>query len=457
MRITVFTHGSRGDIWPLVALASQLAERDHDVTVAVTEEFRAFTESAGLRTEPLPFDVVAWLKTPEGQRLLDIGGIPFIRGFKAEFDRHAAAFDDAFEFAAQGAEAIVAMHNTWDRALVMADLLRIPIATVYPIPTAPSREYASAVITNGNVRTGPLRLASHKLTHQLWWRGGARSTNAFRRKLGLPECWTSTYNRLQLPGALGLCNLSPSLFPRPTDWPEHHKVTGPWKMPDTVRAAVGEDLPTDLEAWLDAGPAPIFLGFGSMPVLEPQALLANVLAVTDSLSQRAIVNADWIVESGVADALPDHIRPVGALDHDRLFPRCVAVVHHGGAGSTITSTRAGCPTMVCSVLADQPWWGELLKRRGVGTHIPFRKLNRERLQEGVRTLLRPDVRARAQVLGEAMRAEGDGLPAAAQLLDDWLVTAEPTPCQPARATLLRTRATTSTSLARPTAAPKNQP
>jgi sterol 3beta-glucosyltransferase len=91
-----------------------------------------------------------------------------------------------------------------------------------------------------------------------------------------------------------------------------------------------------------------------------------------------------------------------------LFERCAATVHHGGAGTTYASLRAGIPNLICSVFADQPYWGLRAKALGVGTTFPFKRLNEKRLTEGVRTLLDPAVRARARALGKRLRAE-DGL------------------------------------------------
>jgi sterol 3beta-glucosyltransferase len=197
-------------------------------------------------------------------------------------------------------------------------------------------------------------------------------------------------------------------------------------MPDALRDSLGEDLPAPLQAWLDADDPPIFLGFGSMPVLEPQPLLNDIISVTAALGRRAIVSENC-VSAEVAGTLPDHLRVVGAVDHDRLFSQCAAVVHHGGVGSTTASLRAGCPTMICSVFADQPWWGERIRRLRVGVHVPFRKLDRDALEAGLHRLLDPEVDARARGLGAAIQVEGDGLPAATRLLEDWLVAAEPTP------------------------------
>lgn len=426
VRVTCTAHGTRGDVWPTVALGVKLAERDHDVTIAVPEEFREFVERAGLRVAPLPFNIMSWLSAPEGQRLLHTGGIPLMRRVQQEYRRYADAFDDAFEQAAQGAEALVGMYLTWDRTLVMGDLLRVPMAVVYPQQYAPSREYSSVVLTKGRLRSPHLRLASHKLTDRIWWQGSAETTNAFRRKLGLRTCRQSTFSRLQGAGALGLHIVSPSVFPRPNDWPEHLKLTGAWQMPEMLREGLDEGLPADLQAWLDDGDPPIFLGFGSMPVLDPDSLLEDIVSVTSTLGKRGIISENC-VSPRAAGMLPDHLRVVGAVDHDRLFPQCAAVVHHGGAGTVAASLRAGCPTMVCSVLADQPWWGERMRRLGVGCHERFCKLDRAALAAGLCTLLDPDVIARASTLGAAIRAEGDGLAQAAQLLEDWLVVAEPTP------------------------------
>jgi sterol 3beta-glucosyltransferase len=428
MRITLFAHGTRGDVWPMVSLGWHLAARDHDVTIAVPGEYREFSERAGLRTVTLPLDLAAWFSTREGQQLLHKGGLRLMRRMSGEYSRHADALDEGCEAAARGAEALVGNIFTWDRALVLGDALRIPVATVYQVPIAFSYEYPALVITRGKLRHPLLRRASQELAERIWWHGTARTTRALQRKLGLPRRSKSTFRRLQHPGALGLHTVSPSLFPRPTDWGDHLELSGAWEMPPDLRSSLGEEVPTDLQDWLDAGDPPIFFGFGSMPVLDPEPLLEDVTDVTTRLRRRAIVSENC-VSAKAAGSLPDHIRAVGAVDHDRLFPQCAAVVHHGGIGSTTASLRAGRPTMVCSVFGDQPWWGNRVQRLGVGAHTPFKKLDRSSLGSGMHTLLDPEVRARAAALGAAIEAEGDGLPAATRRLEDWLVVAEPAPAR----------------------------
>ncbi|HET8813498.1 MAG TPA: glycosyltransferase [Solirubrobacterales bacterium] len=420
MRITLFAHGLRGDVWPLVALGWNLARRDHDVTIAVTDEFRPLAERAGLRTSHLPFDMMAWLETPEGQRLLGSGGPRLLYGIQRQYARYAEEFDAAYIAAAGEAEGLVATVLTWDRALALGDLLRAPMGVVFTHPAAPSAEYEPLALSGGRRLSPMLRRVSHELAASVWWRGGvAASTRGFRSKLGLPPDRRRTDRRFLSSEMLGLHTCSPTLFPRPSDWMDSLTMTPAWQMPAALRDDLREGLPADLEAWLDAGEPPVFLGFGSMPVVEPEPLLADIASVAGKLGQRVIVSRNC-VPLGL-DALPDHLWAVDAVDHDRLFPRCAAVVHHGGIGSLHSSLRAGCPTMVCSVFVDQPWWGERVRRLGVGAHVPFRKLDRERLEAGMRTLLDPAVGARATALGDRIWAEGDGLPEATAILEDWLL------------------------------------
>jgi sterol 3beta-glucosyltransferase len=421
VRITLFAHGLRGDVWPMVALGWSLARHDHEVTIAVPNEFGALAERAGLRTARLPFDMMAWLATPEGQQLLRSGGVRLLYGVQREFSRHAEELDDAHIAAAEGAQALITMPMTWDRAIALGEHLGIPTGVVFTQPAAPSTEYAPLSLTRGRLRSPALRRASHELAGWAWWRGVASSTRAFRRRLGLSRNRQATYRRFLDSELLALHTSSPILFPRPSDWKDHLTVTAAWQMPAALRDELHEGLPADLEAWLDAGEPPLFLGFGSMPVLEPEPLLADIAEVTDELGRRAIVSRNCVPPGG--GALPEHLWAVDASDHDRLFPRCAAVVHHGGLGSTHASLRAGRPTMVCSVFVDQPWWGERVRSLGVGAHVPFRELNRRRLEAGLRTLLDPAVGARAVALGEAIRAEGDGLGEATGILEDWLSTA----------------------------------
>jgi sterol 3beta-glucosyltransferase len=426
MRITLFTHGIRGDVWPFIALSHHLRERDHDVTLAAPPNHAALVGAAGLRYGPLPLDGEAFLASDEGRHLTAVGGVRMVRALQAAYAGHARAFDDAFLEASEGAEVLVAMHVTMERAQVIAEHRRLPLAMVWPIALTPTGEFTSPVLGGRELPTRALRRASHHLFHRVWAAGSAGQTAALRRRLGLPSSRTPASYRHRDPNALCLNTVSPSIVPRPSDWGPQERISGSWRMPERVRSNLGARIPAELESWLEAGEAPLYLGLGSMPVFEPGPLLDDIRAATAAVGARTIIHSGWAAHG---DTTRDPDRRVcivdGPLDHDRLLPRCRAAVHHGGAGTTMTVARAGIPALVASVGFDQPWWGHRLERLGVGHHVRFADLHRTTLDAGLRTVLDPLTASRAATLGHRMRAEPDGAYASARMLEDWLVTAEP--------------------------------
>ncbi|HEY1688534.1 MAG TPA: glycosyltransferase [Solirubrobacteraceae bacterium] len=423
MRITFSTLGTRGDHWLSIALAAHLIDRDHEVTVAASAGCERLGAASGARAAVLPSNATAFYATKDGKRALNAGGIKAV----TETDRYYARFrdelDTAMLAACEGAEALVATHLTYTRMVAIADLLRVPVTILWPLPLLPTRAYSTPAL-DLPVRTSSLRLLTHKAVAWEWERKTAKDIAAFRRTIGAPADTRSALGRICDARAVQLLPFSPSVLPRAFDWGPEKLMTGWWRLPDHVRADAGETISADTSAWIDAGAPPFYLGLGSMPVIEPKPLLDDVIAVTAELGIRALVDAKI---AGDGTGLPTHLHSVGATNHDTLFPRCAGVMHHGGAGSTAASTRAGVPTMVCSVAFDQHFWGKRLRDLGAGSHCYFKKLDREQLRTGLARLRDPAVIEGAARLGAAIEAEGDGTAIAAHALEDWLVTAEPLP------------------------------
>jgi len=425
MRLAILGEGTRGDIWPLVALGAQMTRRGHEVAVVGSEEFRAMAGAAGSRFVGLPASRSAYLASDEGQRSLRKGELTQMRGTRDFLRRHRKGIEDALIDATEGADVLVTGHNVQDLAQSLAITRGIPQAVVHLFPIAPTAEFAPPLLTSRQLPTPALRRASHRFLIYLWWRANIDANREFAQRLGLSRSPRSSLHLCTDPRTLVLQAFSPSVLPKPRDWPDNWAVTGFWQLPTAVRGPLGEGLPADLAAWIDAGEPPVFLGLGSMPMLDPDGFLAMATDVTRSLGVRAVVNMPSAGRGELAADLPEHLRTVGAVDHERLLRRCSAAVHHGGAGTLAASLRAGLPTMVCSVWADQPFWGKRVEALGAGAHVPFKRLDGSKLEAGIRKLLSDPVRERAAALGAAIRAEGDGTERAAELLDEWLLAAEP--------------------------------
>ncbi|MCB9594136.1 MAG: glycosyltransferase family 1 protein [Sandaracinaceae bacterium] len=421
MKITVLTHGTRGDVQPFVALALALRPRGHEVTLGVPINLVDFVKAAGVRCSPLAMNSQTVMESEQGQEWLASGNVRAF--FKALGDIITAGKEElnASSIAAcEGAEAIIGNMLMDDIGSAIAEARGVPFIAAYSMPIFATGAYPSPFVTTAQIPTRFLRRFSHGLFASESWKSRTAWIRDLRAQLGLDPVDRCFVARADALGTPVLHMWSEHLLAKADDWGDQHVLTGSWELPSSARGSIGEGTaPPGLSEWLSSGPTPFFLGFGSMPIRDPKAMLRMVHEVTDELGVRAVIGAGW---SGLDQADADRaasVFMVRAVDHSWLFPQCVGVVHHGGAGTTAAAATAGVPALVCSVFADQPFWGERVKRLGVGDHVPFRKLDKRRLRDGLALLQRPDVRARAAQLGERMRTD-DGLAAAVRAVEERL-------------------------------------
>jgi vancomycin aglycone glucosyltransferase len=166
-----------------------------------------------------------------------------------------------------------------------------------------------------------------------------------------------------------------------------------------------EALPEKLEAFLAAGEAPVYVGFGSMTDPDPKAATRIVLEAVERAGVRAVLSRGWAGLGGTA--LPERVIEIGAVSHASLFARVRAVVHHGGAGTTTTAARAGAPQILVPHVLDQFHWAERVRRLGLGPPaIPRRRLDAHRLAEALLALRDNEIVCeRAAEVGARLRAE----------------------------------------------------
>lgn len=181
------------------------------------------------------------------------------------------------------------------------------------------------------------------------------------------------------------------------------------------------DPPTDwqppaaLEDFLETGPLPVYVGFGSMPSQRPEDAAAMVVEALQRNGLRGVLYGGW---GGLRpEDLPEQIYVTGPVPHNWLFPRMAAIVHHGGAGTTAAGLWAGVPNIVTPFFGDQPFWGRQVHALGVGPQpIPRSKLTVDNLSEALHTVTTDtQLRERAAALGQRIRAE-DGVARAVELI-----------------------------------------
>ncbi len=232
---------------------------------------------------------------------------------------------------------------------------------------------------------------------------------------------------------------SPSLLPRPSDWPEQCRVVGTCKYnPEKSNSnCQGLQVFNPIEAgfgdviqWLNAGPKPIIIGFGSM-IIDNTEKLANMIMLAAARAKcRILVQSGWskidVTSSPKGEDISDcNIRGplcfnIGSCPHDWILPLCSATVHHGGAGTTATGLEHGLPTFICPFFADQFLWADKVYDAGVGPkYCPAKTLDVGILVNALKELQSPDMQLRAKKMSESMKHE-DGIQGAMDHFKDFL-------------------------------------
>jgi vancomycin aglycone glucosyltransferase len=188
----------------------------------------------------------------------------------------------------------------------------------------------------------------------------------------------------------------------------HVVQTGPWILPEA------KPLERELQNFLDNGEPPVYLGFGSMPVADgtDRTLIDAVRAI----GRRVILSQGW-AELGLIDDEPGCIA-IGEVDHNALFPRVAAVVHHGGAGTTTTAARAGVPQLALPMFGDQFYWGRRVSELGIGTSFPFSEISSDVIASSLLKILEPSIATRALSLAKVITPDGAAI-AARQLVEEY--------------------------------------
>lgn len=290
-----------------------------------------------------------------------------------------------------------------------AEKLGIPLHLMFTFPYTPTATipHPLANISQSDVEAAYTNIISYSMVEMMTWQGLGDLINRFRKEsLGLEPLST-----LWAPGLLTRLKApitymwSPSLIPKPADWGPHVDISG------FVFLGKADTFtpPDDLKVFLEKDPdnPPIYIGFGSIVVDDPDGLTQIIFDAVEEAGVRAVVAKGWGGLGG-EEGVPEEVFMLENTPHDWLFPKCRAVIHHGGAGTTAIGLKCGKPTFIVTFFGDQPFWGQMVKNAGAGDWCPFKDMDKEKLGMGIRTIIAGDVAEKAAELAEKIRKEGDG-------------------------------------------------
>ncbi|MBI5674882.1 MAG: glycosyltransferase family 1 protein [Nitrospirae bacterium] len=420
MKIGIQTWGSSGDVRPFIALAGGLTAAGHDVTLAFTGvdnndyssladrlNFRIFRAFDKFEVTPEIIDRLIYCILKERNPVKQLSII----------------LDDFFE---------PAVSDMYEASLRLCQENEIVIGhfIVYPLRAAAEktgRPYITVALNHGFLSSRyapPVGLPDlGSWINPFWWRvvdaminrGIKPNVNGFLMSKGLPpvekigcDFWESKL--------LNLIAVSQHFCRTQKDWKAHNQVCGFCNVPESA-----EDwhMPDDLKRFIETGELPVYMTFGSLmpPVPEGQEEIISLM-----YDAAALAGCRAIIQTSLDDLSRLPTRPdvyyIKVTPHNRIFPYCAAVVHHGGAGTSQSATLAGCPSVVVAHIVEQKIWGCELERLGIAPKlINRRSLTAKKLADAIRRVLfSPTMKERAQEISRAMRNE-DGVGKAVELIE----------------------------------------
>lgn len=412
MHITILALGSRGDVQPFVPLGKALQEAGHHVRVATFDLFSSMIRDAGLEFYPIRGDIQALLSSAMQRENVSSQGSPFKS--MLTIARSFGSLAQSLPQDLSGLRSTDLVLNQLPANLFGGDLaeyLGIPWAIVTVIPLTRTLTRPLVGLPNTLSWIPGYNLFTYWLGEQVGWQLFRKTVNRLRTEtFGLPpQPFFGPYKAIARNRVPVLCGFSEHVVPRPPDWGAHVHLTG-WWYPDEPAWAP----PAELQRFLEAGPPPLFIGFGSMPVNEPAKITALIVEAVRLIGQRAILHAGW---AGLGGALPPEIFPIHYAPYGWLFPKMAVIVHHGGSGTTGFGFRSGVPSLIVPFLFDQFYWGARAMEMGVGPEpVPFNKLSAQRLAAAIHTAITSaEMRRRAAVLGQKLQAE-NGIQRAVEII-----------------------------------------
>lgn len=411
MRVLIVAPGSRGDVAPFTGLGSALRSAGHAVTIAGYAMFGGLVTASGLGFWPLPGDArllnaARWRERGNGP----VGGARLIR-LVADHLRELHA--GILAAARQEADVLLLSGISYAGGFHIGTALGLPSIGLVLQPVYPTVNFPPSIMTARNLgRVG--NLAAGQVLAGLAVPALARPVRELRAELGLSrvssrQAITGLMHAGRWPVFHGF---SPSVVPRPADWPPGLEVTGYW-WPDSPRPWTP---PPELADFLAAGPPPVFAGLGSMAPGNAARLSALIAGAARQAGTRIVIQAGW---AGLTrpDEPPGRSILIGDTPHDWLFPRMAAIVHHAGAGTTAAGLRAGVPAVTVPMYGDQPFWAARVTALGIGPRpIPLRRLTAPALAAALRdATTHPSYLNRARDLAARIAGEDGTVPVAEAL------------------------------------------
>ncbi|KAH9002635.1 UDP-Glycosyltransferase/glycogen phosphorylase [Lactarius hatsudake] len=394
------TIGSRGDVQPYIALGRGLQKEGHRVTIVTHEEYKEWVTGFGLEHRTAGGDPGALMKLSVENKMFSP------QFFKESLSNFRTWLDDLLvDSWEQCKDVDVILESPSAMAGVhIAEALHIPYFRTFTMPWTKTKEFPHAFL-GPPVESPTFNAASYVLFDNVLWTATSSQINRWRKNtLGIGHTDMGHLAQSKIPF---IYNFSQAVVPKPLDWGDATVVSGYWFLDNPE---LGWSPPQSLVDWMakarNDGKPIVYIGFGSITVPNPKLVTERIIRGVLKSGVRAIISKGWsarMSKGGDEDVVfPEECYSLDKVPHDWLFPQIDAALHHGGAGTTGASLRAGIPTLIRPWFGDQFFWASRVQKLGAGI-----RLNSLRSKE-VSQALKKATSDRPTSVGERIRQE-DGV------------------------------------------------
>lgn len=390
MKIVLATFGSRGDVQPIIALALALQSAGHDVLLAGPPEKASWIKEMDCRFHPLGKDVTSFIDSMENAHSIRAAS-HFVRFILDEIDAQFESVPDIIS----GADLVLGASLVFSLSSV-TEAMGINYRFIAFTPQLlPSSHHPFMAFKHQGFPQWVNRIGWRLITY-LDKLNLTRLLNKNRRKLGLPPIASAWENIL---GKNVIVASDKEIAVIPPDSAISCVQTGYMHL-----VQPSQENP-QLEAFLNAGPPPVYSGFGSMPKRDQAGRIPLIVKAARDNGMRVVIAKFWDEPSEISDS--EDVFFIKKYPHLDLFPRMAAVIHHGGAGTTATTARSGVPQIIVPHILDQYYWGNRIFKAGLGPKPIWRtKLTLEKLSHAIEeSVTNQELTNNARAVGETLKRE----------------------------------------------------
>ncbi|RDW73756.1 sterol 3-beta-glucosyltransferase [Coleophoma crateriformis] len=404
LRITCLTIGSRGDVQPYIALCKGLLAEGHRPKIATHNEFKDWVESHGIAFAPVEGDPTELMRICIENGMFTYS---FLKEASSKFRGWIDGLLSSSWVACQDTDILIESPSAM-AGIHIAEALSIPYFRAFSMPWTRTRAYPHAFAVPEHKMGGAYNYITYVMFDNVFWKGTAGQINRWRKKE--LDLQATNLEKMQPNKVPFLYSFSPSVVIPPLDYSDWIRVTGYWFLDEGTNWSPPQELTDFIAKAREDKKKLIYIGFGSIVVSDSAALTNTIIRSVLKADVRCVLSKGWSDRLDKKDAneleapLPPEIHQIRSAPHDWLFSQMDAAVHHGGAGTTGASLRAGIPTIIKPFFGDQFFFGSRVEDLGVGIYL--RKLNVSVFSRALWEASHSErMIIKARVLGEEIRQE----------------------------------------------------